>query len=74
MSKRIWIALATALIAGPVAAQEGANAMGVDEIIVTGSRAIEWDPDDIPVIQLERRADNLIVAVRVVNDTRDAPR
>ena len=73
MSKRIWIALATALIAGPVAAQEGANAMGVDEIIVTGSRAIEWDPDDIPVIQLERRADNLIVAVRVVNDTRDAP-
>ena len=73
MSKRIWIALATALIAGPVAAQDGANAMGVDEIIVTGSRAIEWDPDDIPVIQLERRADNLIVAVRVVNDTRDAP-
>ena len=73
MSNRIWIALATALIAGPVAAQDGANAMGVDEIIVTGSRAIEWDPDDIPVIQLERRADNLIVAVRVVNDTRDAP-
>ena len=73
MSKRIWIALATALIAGPVAAQDGANAMGVDEIIVTGSRAIEWDPDDIPVIQLERRADNLIVAVRVVNDTRAAP-
>lgn len=73
MSKRIWIALATALIAGPVAAQDGANTMGVDEIIVTGSRAIEWDPDDIPVIQLERRADNLIVAVRLVNDTRDAP-
>ena len=73
MSKRIWIALATTLIAGPVAAQDASNAMGVDEIIVTGSRAIEWDPDDIPVIQLERRADNLIVAVRVVNDTRDAP-
>lgn len=59
-----------ALTATPALAQdEGA----MDEIIVTGSRAIEWDPDDVPVIQLERRADNLIVAVRVVNDTRDAP-
>jgi len=44
----------------------------VDEIIVTGSRSIEWDRDDIPVVQLPRRADNLIVAVTVVNDTREA--
>ena len=63
-------AVFAALSTSPAMAQdEGA----VDEIIVTGSRAIEWDPDDVPVIQLERRADNLIVAVRVVNDTRDAP-
>ena len=61
--------LVLACAASPATAQdEGA----VDEIIVTGSRAIEWDPDDVPVIQLERRADNLIVAVRVVNDTREA--
>ncbi|MDP3803608.1 hypothetical protein [Brevundimonas sp.] len=71
--KMLRIAAAAALIASPVVAQEASNAVGMDEIIVTGSRAIEWDPDDIPVIQLERRADNLIVAVRVVNDTRDAP-
>lgn len=70
MPKLHWIAAAAAvLIAAPVAAQDAQ----FDEIIVTGSRAIEWDPDDVPVIQLERRADNLIVAVRVVNDTRDAP-
>ncbi|HWQ86458.1 hypothetical protein [Brevundimonas sp.] len=62
------VALLVAASALPAAAQDQ-----VDEIIVTGSRAIEWDPDDVPVIQLERRADNLVVAVRVVNDTRDAP-
>lgn len=68
--KLLFAAAAITLMASPALAQdEGA----MDEIIVTGSRAIEWDPDDIPVIQLERRADNLIVAVRVVNDTRDAP-
>lgn len=33
---------------------------------------IEWDPDDIPAVQLFRRADNLIASVRVVNDTREA--
>lgn len=66
-------AAAVALLASPALAQDASNYVGIDEIIVTGSRAIEWDPDDIPVIQLERRADNLIVAVRVVNDTRDAP-
>jgi hypothetical protein len=71
--KMLRIAAAAALIASPVVAQDASNAVGMDEIIVTGSRAIEWDPDDIPVIQLERRADNLIVAVRMVNDTRDAP-
>lgn len=45
---------------------------GVDEIVVTGMRAIDWSPDEIPVAQLKRRADNLVVEVRVVNDTRDA--
>lgn len=68
MLKALWIAGALALaMASPAFAQEG-----VDEIIVTGSRAMDWDPDDIPVIQLVRRADNLIVEVRVVNDTREA--
>jgi hypothetical protein len=68
--KLLFAAAIVALMAVPALAQDEAQ---YDEIIVTGSRAIEWDPDDVPVIQLERRADNLIVAVRVVNDTRDAP-
>lgn len=63
-------AAAVALLAGatPALAQDG----GIEEVVVTGSRAISWDPDDIPAVQLARRADNLIVGVRVVNDTREA--
>ncbi|MGV3579669.1 hypothetical protein [Brevundimonas sp.] len=69
MRKSIIAGLAVlSVLAGPTLAQEGA----VDEIIVTGSRATEWDRDEVPVVQLVRRADNLIVAVTVVNDTRDA--
>lgn len=60
--------VALGLFAAPAAAQDGQ----VEEIIVTGSRMIEWDTDDIPAVQLFRRADNLIASVSVVNDTRDA--
>ena len=56
------------LLAAPAAAQDAS----AEEIVVTGSRMIHWDPDDIPAVQLFRRADNLIVAVRAVNDTREA--
>ncbi|NBB52758.1 TonB-dependent receptor [Rhizobium sp. CRIBSB] len=67
--KTVCIAACLALVmAAPAMAQDAF----VDEIVVTGARAIEWDPDDVPVIQLMRRADNLIVEVRVVNDTREA--
>lgn len=68
MPKLFWTALAVAVaLATPAAAQE---------IVVTGSR-IQRDYEDrepatVPVITVPRRADNLIVAVRVVNDTRDA--
>lgn len=62
------ITAVSALLAGPMWAQDAS----IEEIVVTGSRMIEWDPDDIPAVQLFRRADNLIVEVRVVNDTRDA--
>lgn len=48
-----------------------ARAQSVQEIVVTATRAATWDADDVPTIQLPRRADNLIVEVRVVNDTRD---
>lgn len=63
----VWLAVLVAAASTPALAQDA-----IEEIVVTGSRAIEWDPDDVPVIQVARRADNLIVVVRVVNDTRDA--
>lgn len=56
------------LLAAPATAQDGT----AEEVVVTGSRMIAWNPDDIPAVQLFRRADNLIVAVRAVNDTREA--
>jgi hypothetical protein len=65
------VAVLAAVSAAPALAQEAA----MEEIVVTGSRMIEWDADDIPAVQLFRRADNLIASVQVVNDTReDAPR
>lgn len=67
MKLLIVIAVA-ALISTPAVAQEAM----MEEVVVTGSRMIEWDPDDIPAVQLFRRADNLIASVRVVNDTREA--
>ena len=64
--RRIF-ALATvlALIAGPALAQEfrfSANA----------ARGYVGRTDDLPNIQMARRADNLVVSVRVTCDTRDA--
>lgn len=67
--KLLFAAAGLALLAAPAFAQDEDYG---EEIVVTGSRMIDWDADDIPVIQLARRADNLIVAVTVVNDTRDA--
>lgn len=68
MPKLLWIALAAAVsLATPAAAQE---------IVVTGSRISREDynsaPPVVPVVTVPRRADNLIVSVWVVNDTREA--
>lgn len=69
MKNLLLIAAAAASIsASPAWAQDA----GVEEIVVTGSRVREWDFDDLPAAKVPRRADNLIVAVRAVNDTRDA--
>lgn len=68
--------LGLALIATGAAAQDP-----VEEIVVTGSRiggpsyapsGYPIAPVAVPVVRLERRADNLIVSVQVINDTRDA--
>ncbi len=50
-------------LAAPASAQE--------EIVVTGARLKEYDPNETPHVTLAKRADNLIVRVTVVCDTRD---
>ncbi|WP_296816891.1 hypothetical protein [Brevundimonas sp.] len=72
MVKFRWIALCVAVaLATPVVAQDA-----VEEIVVTGARlrrdAEDRAPPVVPAVTVPRRADNLIVQVRVVNDTRDA--
>jgi hypothetical protein len=60
------IALAACLGVGGLA-----RAQAVEELVVTGSRLAEYDPNQTPQVTLHRRADNLITAVTVVCDTRD---
>lgn len=64
MRRILALATAFALIAGPALAQEyrfSANA----------ARGYSGRTDDLPNIQMKRRADNLVVSVRVACDTRD---
>lgn len=66
------IAVAAALLASPAMAQDETQ---LNEIVVTGSR-INRDynpvPVVVPVVTVPRRADNLIVSIWAVNDTREA--
>jgi hypothetical protein len=64
----IALALAAAAHAPPAAAQDGGD---VAEIVVTAERLTEYDPTETPHVALIRRADNLIVEVSVLCDTRD---
>lgn len=64
--------LALGLLAGPVPSLAQDEGGQLDEIVVTGSRVRQWESSEIPQVTVPRRADNLIVAVRVVNDTREA--
>eukprot|EP01030_Chromulinospumella_sphaerica_P019271 gene19271-19153_t len=67
--RKLIVGLALAgLLALPALAQEGE----VGEVVVTGSRISEYDANQTPHVVLRRRADNLIVEVVVVCDTRDA--
>jgi hypothetical protein len=66
--RKLIIGLAIAgLLVGPTLAQEGE----VGEVVVTGSRISEYDANQTPHVVLRKRADNLIVEVVVVCDTRD---
>lgn len=53
--------------AGPAPAQEG----DVAEIVVTGSRLMDYEPTETPAIVLKKRADNILTRVEVTCDTRD---
>ncbi len=70
--KRLLAAGAALLIAlgsAPTGwAQQGSN---VEEVVVTGSRISEYDVDSTPAVTVIRRADNLIIEVKVVCDTRE---
>lgn len=66
-----FIAPIAVLVAALLSVSTPSVAQSGEEIVVTGTKAIEWDPDEVPTIQLLKRADFLIVGVRVVNDTRD---
>jgi hypothetical protein len=61
------LAAALLLTAGPALAQDG----DVGEIVVTASRIEEFDAARTPAIVLRKRADNLIILINVVCDTRD---
>ena len=63
-------AIVAAVSAAPAQAQDPDDG-GAEEIVVTGARMVEWDPDDIPHVSVVRRADNLVTSVRVEADTRD---
>lgn len=62
------LALTASLAAATPSASEPS---GVEEVVVTGSRLSEYDPNQTPQVTLHRRADNLITAVTVICDTRD---
>jgi hypothetical protein len=66
MRRCVVVAAVAALAAGGVA-----RAQPLEEVVVTASRLTEYDPTETPYVTLIKRADNLIVQVRVVCDTRD---
>jgi hypothetical protein len=65
----------TALAAGALLLSLGGPAwaqnVGVEEIVVTAQRLSDYDPGETPYVALRKRADNLIVTVQVICDTRD---
>ncbi|GAA0636942.1 hypothetical protein [Brevundimonas lenta] len=71
MKMLVAVAAAT-LLATPALAQDQTE---INEIVVTGSRMqrpYEVAPPVVPVVTVARRADNLIVSIWAVNDTREA--
>lgn len=70
MRKLLIAAAALGLALSPLTALSQES--GADEIVVTGSRLSEYDGGRTPHVALKKRADNIIVTVKVTCDTRDA--
>jgi hypothetical protein len=72
MKSKTWLAAGTALLLtlGAVG-QTLAQSNSVDEIVVTGSKLNAYDATETPQVAVLHRADNLIIQVRVVCDTRE---
>lgn len=64
----VRVAVLAACVAMPVAAVAES---ALETVVVTGSRLSEYDAAVIPHVVLKRRADNIIMSVRVACDTRD---
>lgn len=71
MKSGLGLIAAFTLFAFPATSQDYGN---LDEIVVTGSRLVGWDAEEVPQVRLIRRADNLVVEVQVICDTRDPER
>ncbi|HRD29845.1 MAG TPA: hypothetical protein PLO65_16215 [Caulobacter sp.] len=69
MSKVIAAAAAAILLAGGGVAL--AQDSDVSEIVVTGSRMMDYEPTETPAIVLRKRADNVLTSIEVTCDTRD---
>lgn len=69
MSKCLVTFLAGAMALSWAPAALAQNAL--EEVVVTASRLSEYDPTQTPHVTLRKRADNLIIEVTVVCDTRD---
>src|SRR3569832_431522 len=79
-SRNFTIALASLALlaaqpsaAAPAGRAGSSAANGVEEVGVTGSRIRDYDPTETPHVSVLKRADNLLVEIKVVCDTRDKP-
>jgi len=59
--------------AAPAGRAGSSAANDVQEVVVTGSRIRDYDPTETPHVSVLKRADNLLVEIKVGCDTRDKP-
>ena len=70
--KHLRVIGSAALILSSIAVDAAAQSEGMDEIVVTGSRRTGEAVVPLPAVTIRKRADFLVQAVSISNDTRDA--